>query len=255
MILAHGFGGSARNFRPQARALSDDYRLMLYDARGHARSEAPGDPDQYELACFVEDMLAVVDESGQQRVVVGGLSMGAGVALQFALARPERVRGVVLAAFPGPAAKGWAGAFADVIDERGIQAAGAEFVWGQRSRFDPDGARLIRQGFLEHAPHALASTLRRLLAAQPSIDSLHSRLADLGAPVLLVVGSADLPSLSVSRGLAQAFTDSELVVVEGAGHVVNLADPAAFNLALRAFLERLPPEESDPPGCSVDTSH
>ncbi|HEU4429304.1 MAG TPA: alpha/beta fold hydrolase, partial [Myxococcota bacterium] len=38
LVLAHGFGGSARNWRPQLRALKDAYRLHVYDARGHARS-------------------------------------------------------------------------------------------------------------------------------------------------------------------------------------------------------------------------
>jgi pimeloyl-ACP methyl ester carboxylesterase len=244
VVLAHGFGGSARNFRPQARAFSDRYRVVLYDARGHARSEAPREPAQYEPECFVKDLLAVVDRTGEQSVVVGGLSMGAGVALRFALAHRERVRGLVLAAFPSPprsqAGRPWALAFADAIDERGVDAAGSEFVWGERSRFDPDGARLIRQGFLEHPRHALSSTLRHLLAAQPDVAAMRDQLADLAMPVLLVVGSRDAGSLEVTQKLAQALPAPELVVVEGAGHVVNLADVEAFNAALTHFLTRLP---------------
>lgn len=245
VILAHGFGGSARNFLPQARALSGHYRVVLYDARGHARSEAPEDPGEYDPDCFVEDLLAVVERSGGGRVVVGGLSMGAGVALRFALSHPGHVKGLVLAAFPDVAEPGpdgsWAEAFADAIDARGVDAAGAEFVWGERSRFDPDGARLIRQGFLEHSAHALSSTLRRLLASQPDIASIQTQLAELDVPALLVVGSADTRSLAVTRQLEQALPDARLVVVQGAGHVVNLADAQAFNAALTDFLDRLPP--------------
>jgi pimeloyl-ACP methyl ester carboxylesterase len=44
VVLAHGFGGSARNWRPQLRALRGRYRVVVYDARGHARSEAPAQP-------------------------------------------------------------------------------------------------------------------------------------------------------------------------------------------------------------------
>lgn len=240
VVLSHGFGGSARNFLPQLRALAGDYRVVVYDARGHARSEAPADPAQYAPECFVEDLLRVVERTGEERAVVGGLSMGAGVALRFALAHPERVRGVVLAAFPPASGGSWALAFADAIDARGVEAAGSGFVWGERSRFDPEGARLIRSGFLEHPAHALSSTLRKLLAVQPGVSKLAPALARLEVPVLLIVGSRDAGSLAVSRELVRALPHAELVVVPGAGHVVNLADPEAFNAALLGFLERLP---------------
>ncbi len=243
MVLGHGFGGSARNFRPQARALSTAFRVVLYDARGHARSEAPSDPAQYQSGCFVEDLLRVVEQSAERRVVVGGLSMGAAVALRFALAHPSRVRGVVLAAFPPPSQTrsggNWAEAFADAIDQRGVDAAGAEFVWGARSRFDPEGAKLIRQGFLEHPGHALSSTLRHLLSAQPDAAALEPKLTALEVPVLLVAGGNDAPSVAISRELARALPDSKLVIIDGAGHVVNLAAPDAFNSALQTFLHRV----------------
>ncbi len=240
VILAHGFGGSARNFLPQARALAGNYRVVVYDARGHARSEAPADPAQYAPECFVEDLLGIVERTGEERVVVGGLSMGAGVALRFALAHPERVRGVVLAAFPPASVGSWATAFADAIDAGGVEAAGSEFVWGERTRFDPEGARLIRRGFLEHADHALASTLRQLLSVQPALGSLAPSLARLDVPALLIVGRRDQKSLSASEELVRLLPDARLVVVPDAGHVVNLANPAAFNSALQSFLEGLP---------------
>jgi pimeloyl-ACP methyl ester carboxylesterase len=243
LVLGHGFGGSARNFRPQARAFSDRFRVVLYDARGHARSEAPEDPTEYEPRCFVEDLLRVVDGTGEERVVVGGLSMGAGVALRFALAHPARVRGLVLAAIPRSAEdesqRRWALSFADAIDEHGVDAAGADFVWATRSRFDPDGARLIRQGFLEHPAHGLSNTLRHLLAEEPDADSFREQLSRFDLPVLLVVGSEDAHSLEASHELSRVLPDAELVVIEGAGHVVNLADVDAFNSALGRFLEQL----------------
>src|SRR5690348_17906444 len=96
LVLAHGFGGSARNFQPQARALRDRLRVVRFDARGHARSEAPDDPAAYTPATFVWDLARVLDGAGVTDAVVGGLSMGAGTALRFALDRPERVRGLVL---------------------------------------------------------------------------------------------------------------------------------------------------------------
>ena len=100
LVLAHGFGGSARNFGPQMRALKDRYRVVRYDARGHGRSDAPAELEAYTPATFVGDMGRVLDEAGTPTAVVGGLSMGAGIALRFAMAQAARVRGLVLCAFP-----------------------------------------------------------------------------------------------------------------------------------------------------------
>jgi len=240
LVLAHGFGGSARNFRPQARALAGRFRVITYDARGHARSFTPERAADYTSKCFVADMARVLDQVGAAGAVVGGLSMGAGVALQFALAHPERVRGLVLASFPAGGGRGIAGhalAFARALDEEGLLAAGERFVWGAGSGLSERDAALVRQGFLEHRPHALAHTLRELLATQPSVEELAPALRALEIPALLIAGEHDEASVEASRALAQALPRVRLVVVPGAGHVVNLQRPAEFNAALLAFLD------------------
>jgi pimeloyl-ACP methyl ester carboxylesterase len=238
IVLMHGFGGSARNFRAQARLLQDEYRVVLFDARGHARSDAPSDPAEYQPEAFTDDVLRVIRESRSERAVVGGLSMGAGIALRFAIERPEAVHALVLASFPPPGDRGpssWALRFADAIDAHGLEAAGSEFVWGG-DRFDSEAARLIRQGFLEHRPHALAATLRRVVAAHPSVSELRESLARVTIPTLIVVGSNDSPSLAPSRELARVMPHSKLVEVPDAGHIVNLDKPKVFNEILTSFL-------------------
>jgi pimeloyl-ACP methyl ester carboxylesterase len=94
----------------------------------------------------------------------------------------------------------------------------------------------VRQGFLEHPPHGLAHTLRGVVAAQPSVIDLAPGSRAWRRPPLVIVGGSDRLSLAPSRALADALPEARLVVVEGAGHVVNLADPEAFNAAVRAFL-------------------
>ena len=243
IVLAHGFGGSARNWRPQLRALRAQKRVAVYDARGHARSEAPAEAAAYREAELVLDLGRAAAATGDARPVVGGLSMGAAVALHYALAWPERVRALVLASPPEALANGRAYAaralaFADAIERDGLAAAGARFVWGPDSGLDPAGAALVRQGFLEHAPHALAYTLREFLARLAPVETLAPRLAGLALPALLIAGARDEGSQAACRALAAALPDAELVVIDGAGHVVNLAAPAAFDAALLRFLAR-----------------
>jgi pimeloyl-ACP methyl ester carboxylesterase len=244
VALAHGFGGSARNWRPQLRTLRARYRVAVYDGRGHARSEAPDEPAAYREAALLEDLGRAAAATGDARPVVGGLSMGAAVALRYALAHPERVHALVLASPPaGPGSgRGVAAqalAFAAAIERDGLEAAGARFVWGRESGLDPAGAALVRQGFLEHAPHALVHTLREFLAELEPVEALAPRLSRLALPVLLIGGGLDEASLPAARALAGVLPRAELHVIEGAGHVVNLAAPAAFTGLLLDFLARV----------------
>jgi pimeloyl-ACP methyl ester carboxylesterase len=228
------------------RALRVRHRVVVYDARGHARSEAPREAAAYREAELVMDLGRAAAASGDARPVVGGLSLGAAVALHYALAQPERVRALVLASPPAALAGGRgvaerALAFAGAIEGEGLAAAGARFVWGPESGLDPAGAALVRQGFLEHAPHALAHTLREFLARLEPARALAARLAGLALPVLVVAGARDEGSLAAGRALAAALPDAQLLEIPGAGHVVNLAAPAAFDAALLGFLARLAP--------------
>ena len=249
IALAHGFGGSARNWRPQLRTLRSAWRVVVYDARGHARSAAPEAPAAYRMSELVLDLLHAAEASGDPRPVLGGLSLGAAVALRAALAHPDRARALVLASHPaGPASgRGVAAhalAFAEAIERDGLEAAGTRFAWGPGSGLDPAGAALVRQGFLEHDPQALAHLLRECLARLEPVEALARELAALRLPVLVIAGERDLAARSASEALAAALPDAELVVIAGAGHVVNLAAPAAFDAALLAFLERLQPPVS-----------
>lgn len=248
LLLAHGLGGSARNFRPQVRALADAFRVVTFDLRGHARSEAPADAGAYTLEALARDLGRVLDDQGVARAAVGGLSLGAAAALAFARTRPERVRGLVLASYPARGGFGRvARAFADAIEREGLAAAGARYVWGEDSGLDPVAAGLVRQGFLEHPPAAIAHLLRGVVAELPDPARLAPRLADLRVPTLLVAGALDAASVGASRTLAAALPDARLEVIPDAGHVVNLAAPAAFDAALRAFLETLAPDASGAP--------
>jgi pimeloyl-ACP methyl ester carboxylesterase len=242
VVLAHGLGGSARNFTPQARALRDRWAVVRYDARGHARSEAPADAAAYTAEALADDMGRVLDEVGTRSAVVGGLSLGAATALRFACAHPDRVRALVLAAFPpsADAAGGFARvatAFAEAIERDGLEAAGATFVWGPQSGLDPQAAALVRRGFLEHPAPALAALLRGVIAVQPAVETLAPQLAALRIPALIVVGARDRGSRAPCRALAAALPAARLVEIPDAGHVVNLQQPRAFNAALREFLE------------------
>jgi pimeloyl-ACP methyl ester carboxylesterase len=164
--------------------------------------------------------------------------MGAGIALRYAIDHPEAVRGLILCSFPprgDRSAASWALRFADAIEARGLEEAGGEFVWGG-DRFDNDAARFIRQGFLEHHPHAIVAILRRVIATHPSVAELGDALRLLAMPTLIVVGARDKQSLGPCRELASAIPGAKLFEIPDAGHVVNLDKPKVFNEILGNYL-------------------
>jgi pimeloyl-ACP methyl ester carboxylesterase len=71
-------------------------RLLAFDCRAHGDTRPLGDPVKIRIAAFADDLLALLDSLGIQRGVIGGISMGAGVALNFVLRYPERTLGLVL---------------------------------------------------------------------------------------------------------------------------------------------------------------
>ncbi|HEY8121161.1 MAG TPA: alpha/beta fold hydrolase [Myxococcota bacterium] len=245
LVLAHGFGGSARNWRPQWRALQDAFAITLYDARGHARSAPIARAEDARAAAVVADFAAVSEGASAAPLIAGGLSMGAATALRFALAHPARVRALVLMAPPAGPASGRgisasALAFAEEIDRDGLEAAGARFAWGPGSGLDVQAATFVRAGFLEHDPASLAHLLREYLARLETPAQLARELARVRVPALVVVGERDAASLPSAHELAAALPDARLEVVAGAGHVVNLAQPARVNRVLREFASELP---------------
>jgi pimeloyl-ACP methyl ester carboxylesterase len=248
VLFAHGFGGSARNFMPQARELRLSHKIWLYDTRGHARSGTPETTDAYGWPALLSDFDTVVQGAvrdatnvEQRPLVVGGLSLGAATALLWALQTNVALDGLVLAAYPesSESQRQWAQSFADAIEAEGLEKAGERFVWGASGTFARTDASAIRRGFMEHAPQALAGILRMALANIPDIVSLAPTLSELRIPTLIVVGGEDALSLEPSRALATQIPGSQLAIIENAGHVVNLSQPRAFNRELAAFLANL----------------
>ena len=96
LLLSHGYGASSRMWRPNVAALAADRTVITWDMRGHGASDSPDDPEQYSHAACVADMAALLDAAGADHAVLGGLSLGGFVSLEFVLEHPRRVDAVLL---------------------------------------------------------------------------------------------------------------------------------------------------------------
>lgn len=97
VVLLHAGGLDLTMWDPQVGPVARAFRVIRYDARGHGRSSAPMGPHS-----TVEDLRALLDHLGVERANLVGISMGAGVALEFAISYPQRVSKLVLVSTSGP---------------------------------------------------------------------------------------------------------------------------------------------------------
>jgi 3-oxoadipate enol-lactonase len=89
LVLGNSLGTSVAMWRPQLAALTERYRVVRYDHRGHGRSPVP--PGRYQLDELGGDLLALLDRLDLNRVHLGGLSLGGMVAMWVAAHAAERV--------------------------------------------------------------------------------------------------------------------------------------------------------------------
>src|SRR5579864_1671247 len=96
ILLSHGFSATSEMWRGQIEPLSRRHKLILWDMRGHGRSEYPDDPSAYSEEATVADMAALLDAAGADRAIVGGLSLGGYMSLAFHRVHPNRVRALLI---------------------------------------------------------------------------------------------------------------------------------------------------------------
>ena len=246
VVLAYGIGGNAGMWQPNVAALAAGHRLILWEPRGHARSESPDDPNRVSFGHWVLDLHDLLGHLRLDRAVVGGLSLGGGIATRFTLTHPRRVRALVVV--DSSSAVGLPLSVDNlVMRARSIQVtleggmdAMAEFAIASnpnvsgRIKLDPRAREEVFAMYRMLTPIGYANALRALL----QMDYITERLPEIAVPTLLVCGDED-PSLGPMRIMAGTITHAEFVLLSPAGHFANRDQPEAFNRAVLEFLAGL----------------
>ncbi|MDQ7839568.1 MAG: alpha/beta hydrolase [bacterium] len=222
LLLLHGAGGRALAWQNQLLAFP---RARAEDLPGRA----DGTPTSVDG--FLGALRGVLGQSGP--LILAGHSLGGAIALRWALVYPEEVRALVLLC---------TGARLRVAPQilEGIRVADPAAIeqFGAMWLGTSPKPRLREKSLaLLHAapPAVLAADLE----ASDGFDVM-SELDHLALPVLIICGAEDrLTPVKYGRYLHERIAGSEMVVIERAGHMVMLEQPAAVNLAMGAFLERL----------------
>ncbi len=235
VVMLHSLGCDLRMWDAQAVALSQSFRVIRYDCRGHGGSDVPSGPVTIEQ--LGSDLLALLDHFGLQRAHLCGLSLGGVIALWVAAHHPERVDRAVFANTGARIGS------ADSWDERiravreGGMAAIRDAVLGrflgrEFRAAHPEVARAVGQMLDETPPAGYIAVCEALRAADLSGD-----VARIRAPSLIIAGERDesTPPAS-SEALHAAIPGSTLTILRGAAHLSNVEQSDAFTTAIDTFL-------------------
>lgn len=237
VVLLHGFATDTRLWQRQIPALAQHYRVIAYDQRGYGRSSLPDAP----YAPY-DDLAGLLDWLSVAAAHLIGLSRGGGVALDFAIAYPDRVRSLVLVDTMLGGYR-WSAEFRVM---NGDVAATARDVGLTQAREQWLKTPLLAlawqvEGAGEHCAQMLAdysgwhwlnSDPARSLRP-PAIE----RLGEVVVPTLVAVGEQDIPDFrAIADRLAAGVPGARLVVLPGVGHMSNVEDPVTFNRIVLSFL-------------------
>jgi len=229
ILLSHGYSATSEMWRGQIEALSRRHQLIVWDMRGHGQSDYPPEVSAYSEEATIADMAALLDASGADRAIVGGLSLGGYMSLAFHRVHPERVRALLIID-TGPGFKN------DEARERWNKRA-AEYA----SRFESEGL-----GYLDSLSPEMAMSSHRsadglIRAARGMLtqrdDRVIKSLPDIRVPALIIVGANDTPFLAASDYMAAKIPNATKVVIPNAGHSANMDQPELFNQAVLQFLD------------------
>ena len=237
VVFSTSVGATLEMWDPQVRALSDRFRLLRYDTRGHGRSQVVDRPTSIEE--LADDLAGLLDALGIAKAHLVGLSLGGMTGQALALRHPDKLESLVLLATSAylPPAEAW------------TERAATVRAQGMAAIADTVMSRWFTRAFKERAPAIVAATRERFVAndangyaicceAIRDMD-LRPAIGAVRTPTLILAG-ADDPATPVAmmEDIRARIPDAEMIIVPRAAHLLNLERPEIVNAHLAAFLAR-----------------
>jgi pimeloyl-ACP methyl ester carboxylesterase len=197
LILSHGLGRDLVQMR-ELVSEPENLRVVLYDNRAHGRTSSAGDPQRLTFSEMADDVAALMDNRDIPAAVVGGISMGAGIALAFGRRHRSRTRALVLGRpawlnTPHPPNLSILSTIADLIEKhgcmRGLSLFQGSDAYGSLKECFPYTAESLIRLFSTQRPEAMVLALRFIPRSTP-FES-YDQLRDLKIPSLVLANRND----------------------------------------------------------------
>lgn len=244
LLLLHAGVADSRMWDAQFEAFARHYWGIRYDLRGFGRSLMPAGTFAHH-----EDVAGLLDVVGVDKTYVLGASFGGAVALDFTLAYPERVSGLVLCA---PNVGGYELSTEELIGfwtaeeaalERGDIEAATELnvrLWVDGPQRQPEQVdAAVRERVCDMQRQAFMLPVPEGIEEQELLPPAIERLAEIRVPTLIIVGEQDVPEfIELADIVARGINGAEKVMIVGVAHVPSMEKPALFNHIVLDFLGR-----------------
>ncbi|WP_340294707.1 2-succinyl-6-hydroxy-2,4-cyclohexadiene-1-carboxylate synthase [Staphylococcus coagulans] len=246
LVLLHGFISDQRTFDSHIERLTREADLVCVDLPGHGQDQSPTDI-QWDFDWIASELHIVLQQFDSQAIYLHGYSMGARVALYYALNHASSLSGLILeSGSPGiqdPVAR-HERQQVDAARARVLEIAGLEvFVndWEklplfQTQKWMPEVKQLqVRQ--LRMAQNATGLIKALTDYGTGHMPNLWNQLNTLELPVQLIVGEWDEKFVSIAHQMKVALPNASLEIVERVGHTVHVEDSPKFDPILLEFIK------------------
>lgn len=216
-VFSHGLGGNVNRAWELVEGLPG-LQVTIYDNRDHGRTHPLCDPAKLNFQEMADDMAALLDHLSIPKAVVGGVSMGAAIALSFGLRHTAAARGLIISRpawvhHGNPPGLAFTKGFADLVrlygPEQGISKFRDTDFYKELLQCYPDTDKTVTETFAEWSPEALIACYEAIPASSP-VDSLAS-LRGLNLPILIVANRKDpVHPFEFAEALAQALPQAQL---------------------------------------------
>ena len=237
VVLVNSLGTDFRIWDEVAAALAREWRVVVYDKRGHGLSEVPAGP--YAIADFTDDLVALADHIGLWRFALVGLSIGGLIGQDLAVRAPERLSALVLAdtAPKVGTADSW-NARIDAVRAGGIAAIADHvmerwFTPAFRAE-RPDDLTGWHNALLRQPADGYISTCEALAQAD-----FTTAIGNIGVPTLAVAGDGDQSTPpDLVRAMAERIPNARFALIDGCGHIPPVEQPERLLALVTEHLEK-----------------
>jgi 3-oxoadipate enol-lactonase len=242
LVFLHAFPLNQTMWDEQVAEFASSHRVITFDWRGFGESGMSS--TQSSMPVFADDLAELLNLLEIENATICGLSMGGYAAFAFYRKYAERVNGLILCDTRATADndEGKRGRYemAELARIKGASAIGEKMIpklIGETTlKNHPNVADRIRSMIEAAHPEGIAQALIGMAQRENSTDLL----PQISCPTLIVVGAQDkLTPPPDAENLARSITASSLDVINNAGHLSNLEQPASFNQAIGKFLNQL----------------
>ena len=236
LLLIHGLGSSTLDWEYQIPTLSQHYRVISLDLRGHGRSDKPR--ERYSIAGFAEDVAALVEHLNLPPVHLVGISMGGMTGFQVGVDYPQLLKSLTIVN-SAPEVK--------IKRPKDVLMVAQRWTFSRLLSLETIGKKLGRLLFPKAEQVELRLKVERRWpmndkrAYLASLDAIigwgvRERLARITCPTLVVTADHDYTPVASKQAYVDELPNARLLVVEDSRHATPMDQPEFFNTQLLAFL-------------------